>query len=67
VHAATAVVSRLVIGAGGVVGVVVHGVLADIRVVAVREEFLHFPVVRALADREFKIFLGDGVPELDEC
>jgi hypothetical protein len=56
-----------VVGAGRVVGVVVHGVSANVRVVTVRKEFLHFPVVGALADGEFKIFLGDGVPELDEC
>ena len=54
------------VGAGGVVGVVVHGVSADVRVVAVGEKFLHFPVVGALADGEFEIFLSDGVPELDE-
>jgi hypothetical protein len=56
-----------VIGAGGVVGVVVEGVSADIRVIAVREKFLHFPVVWALADGEFEIFLSNGVPELDDC
>jgi hypothetical protein len=57
----------LVVGTGGVVGVVVQGIAADIGVVAIWKEFLHFPVVGALADREFKIFLGDGVPELDDC
>lgn len=56
--------SRLVVGAGSVVGVVVQSVSADIRVVAVRKELLDFPVIGALADGEFKIFLGDGVPEL---
>jgi hypothetical protein len=59
-------VSRLVVGAGVVVGVVVERVSADVGVVAVGKKFLHFPVVGALADGEFKIFLGDGVPELDE-
>lgn len=49
-HAATAVVSRLVVGTGGVVGVVVQSVSADIGVVAVGKEFLHFPVVGALVD-----------------
>ena len=58
--------SRLVVGAGGVVGVVVHGVSANIGVVAVWEKFLDFPVVGALADRKFEILLGDGVPELDD-
>jgi hypothetical protein len=60
-------VSRLVVSAGGVIRVVVQGVSADIRVVTVRKEFLHFPVVGPLTDGEFEIFLGDGVPELDEC
>jgi len=55
-----------VVGAGGVIGVIVEGVSADVRVVAVGKEFLHFPVVGALADGEFEIFLGDEVPELDE-
>ena len=66
VHAATAVVSRVVVCAG-VVGVVVHGVSSDVGIVAVRKEFLHFPVVGALADGELKVFLGNGVPELDKC
>lgn len=66
VHAVTAVVAGLVVGAGGEVGVVVEGVSAhvDVRVVAVGKEFLHFPVVGALADGEFEIFLGNGIPEL---
>jgi hypothetical protein len=46
---------------------VVHGVSSDVGIIAVRKEFLHFPVVGALANGELKIFLGNGVPELDEC
>ena len=55
---------RLVVGASGKVGIVVEGVAADVGVIAVREELLDFPVVRALADGEFEVFLGDSVPEL---
>ena len=66
VHAATGVVSRVVVGAGGVVGVVVESSAANIGVVAVRKEFLHFPVVGTLTDGELEIFLSDGVPELNE-
>jgi hypothetical protein len=57
-------VLRLVVGAGGEIGVVVESAAADVGVIAVREEFLDFPVVGALADGEFEIFLGDGIPEL---
>lgn len=66
VHAVAAVVAGLVVGAGGEVGVVVESVSAhvDVRVVAVGKKFLHFPVVWALADGEFEIFLSDGIPEL---
>jgi hypothetical protein len=60
-------VLRLVVGAGGEVGVVVESAAADFGVVAVREEFLDFPVVGALTDGEFKVFLGDGIPELCTC
>ena len=59
--------SGLWVVAGGVVGVVVESVSSDVGIVAVRKEFLHFPVVGALADGELKIFLGNGVPELDKC
>jgi hypothetical protein len=53
-----------VVGAGGEVGVVIESVSANVGVVPVRQELLHFPVVRALADGKFEIFLGDGIPEL---
>jgi hypothetical protein len=55
---------RLVVGAGGEIGVVVESAAADVGVVAVRKEFLDFPVVGALADGELKIFLSDSIPEL---
>jgi hypothetical protein len=54
----------LVVGAGGKVGVVVESVTVGVGVVAVRQEFLDFPVVGALADGELKIFLSDSIPEL---
>jgi hypothetical protein len=57
-------VLRLVVGAGGKVGVVVESVTVGVGVVAVRQEFLDFPVVGTLADGEFKIFLSDSIPEL---
>jgi hypothetical protein len=33
----------------------------------IRKEFLNFPVVLFGSDREFEIFLGDGVPVLYAC
>jgi hypothetical protein len=57
-------VLRLVVGAGGKVGVVVESVTVGLGVVAVRQEFLDFPVVGTLADGELKIFLSDSIPEL---
>lgn len=65
VHAVATVVLRLVVGAGGEVGVVVEGVAAYVGIVAVREELLDFPVVGALTDGEFEVFLGDSIPELE--
>jgi hypothetical protein len=67
VHAATAVVTGLVVSAGSVVGVIVEGVPANLRVVTVGKEFLHFPVVGSLANGELEIFLSNSIPELDEC
>lgn len=55
----------LVVAAGGEVGVVVEGVAANIGVVAVGEKILDLPVVWPLADGKFEVFLGDGVPELE--
>jgi hypothetical protein len=55
---------RLVVSAGGEIRVVVESAAADVGVVAVRKEFLDFPVVGALADGELKIFLSDSIPEL---
>jgi hypothetical protein len=54
----------LVVGAGGKVGIVVESVTVGVGVVAVREEFLDFPVVGALADGELEILLSDSIPEL---
>ena len=57
---------RLVVSAGGEVGVVVKGVAShvDVGVVVGQKVVLDFPVVRPLADGEFEIFLSDGIPEL---
>jgi hypothetical protein len=59
-------VLRLVVSAGGKVGVVVKGVAShvDIGVVVGQKVVLHFPVVGPLADGEFEILLCDGIPEL---
>lgn len=61
--AAAVVLLRWEVTAGGEVGVVVESVAANVGVV-VQERVLDFPVVGALADGEFEVFLGDGVPEL---
>jgi len=59
-------VLRLVISAGGKVGVVVKGVAShvDVGVVMGQKVVLHLPVVGPLSDREFKVLLCDGIPEL---
>lgn len=51
------------VSAGGKVGVVVESVASHVGVI-VHEGILDFPVVGALADGEFEVFLGDRVPEL---
>ena len=57
---------RLVVSAGGEVGVVVKGVSShvDVRVVVGEVVVLHFPVVGPLADGELEVLLCDGIPEL---
>ena len=52
------------VSAASEIGVVVEGVSANVGVVTIRKELLNFPVVGALADGEFEIFLSNGVPEL---